>query len=87
MISIYMWIYVGAFLLFVELFTADFLFASLGISCLIASIVAFLGGGIVVQAVVFGISAIVIFLLTRSYNKDMLNSSRHSEEGKTKIRE
>ncbi len=80
LISAYIWLSVGILLLIVEIFTADFLFATMGISCLIASIPAFLGANLVVQVVVFAISATAIFATVRPFAKKLIQGKNHAKE-------
>ena len=80
MLAAYIWMSVGIFLLIIEIFTADFTFATLGIACLIASIPAFMGSGFVVQAVLFTISATVIFATIRPFVKKVIQGKNRAKE-------
>lgn len=71
---------VGIFLLVIEIFTVDFLFATMGIACLIASIPAFMGASITVQVVIFTISAAVIFASVRPFAKKLIQGKNHAKE-------
>ncbi len=76
----YIWMSVGILMLIIEIFTADFLFATLGISCLIASIPAFMGANIVAQVVVFTIAAVVMFVSVRPFAKKLIQGKNHARE-------
>lgn len=80
MLPAYIWMGVGILMLIIEIFTADFLFATIGIACLIASIPAYMGAGFVVQSVVFAISATVIFVSIRPMVKKFLQGKNHAKE-------
>jgi len=80
LIYAYIWMSVGILMLIVEIFTADFLFATMGISCLIASIPAFMGAGIVAQVVVFSISAVIMFVSVRPFAKKLIQGKNHAKE-------
>ena len=80
MLSAYMWLGVGIFCLIIEIFTADFLFATIGIACLIASVPAFMGAGFTVQAVIFAISGTVIFATVRPVVKKLIQGKNHAKE-------
>ena len=67
-------------MLIVEIFTADFLFASIGISCLIASIPAFMGAGIVAQTIVFAVSAVIFFVSIRPFVKKIIQGKNRAKE-------
>jgi len=76
----YIWLIVGILLLIIEIFTADFLFATIGISCLIASIPAFMGFNIIAQAVTFAIVATVIFITVRPFAIKVIQGKNHAKE-------
>jgi len=76
----YIWLIAGIVLLIVEVFTADFLFASIGISCLIASIPAFIGFSLGVQIATFAIAGIIIFALVRPFAQKVIQGKNHASE-------
>ncbi len=76
----YIFIILGVLFFIAELFTADFLFASIGLACLITSVFAFLGFSLYVQLVIFSLSIIIIFATIRPFVKKFL-------EGKNKAKE
>ena len=80
MLFAYIWLIIGILMLIVEIFTADFLFASIGISCLIASIPAFMGAGLVTQTIVFAISAIIFFATIRPIVKKIIQGKNRAKE-------
>lgn len=80
MLAAQIWTVVGVLLLIIEIFTADFMFASLGIACLIGGISAFMGAGFVVQVVVFAVSGVVIFITVRPFVKKVLQGENHARE-------
>jgi membrane protein implicated in regulation of membrane protease activity len=80
MLYAYIWLIAGILLLIVEVFTADFLFASIGISCLVASIPAFLGASGVAQVVTFVITAVIVFSVVRPFAKKVIQGKNHASE-------
>ncbi len=76
----YIWLIAGILLLIVEIFTADFLFASIGISCLIASIPAFIGASAGFQIATFAVAGIIIFALVRPFVKKVIQGKNHAGE-------
>ncbi|TRZ57072.1 MAG: NfeD family protein [Streptomycetaceae bacterium] len=63
--QIWMWLLAAGILLVVEMLTVDLLFASLAFSALLAAGAHWLGFGVVVQGVVFGVGAAGSLLLLR----------------------
>ncbi|HSA05610.1 MAG TPA: NfeD family protein [Candidatus Gastranaerophilales bacterium] len=76
----YIWLIAGITLLILEIFTADFLLASIGISCLIASIPAFLGTSIAAQITTFSITAIIVFATIRPFIQKIIQGKNHAKE-------
>ncbi len=76
----YIWLIAGILLLIAEVFTADFLFASIGISCLIASIPAFLGASFQFQIATFAIVGVIVFALVRPFAKRIIQGKNHARE-------
>lgn len=63
----HLWI-ISAFILFIaEIFTPGFLVACFGISCLVTSIVAYLGMGVKIQVLTFSVSTLVVFFGIRPF--------------------
>lgn len=80
MLATYIWMSVGLLCLIIEIFTADFLFATIGISCFIAGLPAYLGADIVVQVVVFAISSVIMFVSVRPFAKKLIQGKNHAKE-------
>ena len=59
------WVTIGGILLLAEFWTADLLFASLGISSLAAAVAGYFGGDWLVTAVVFAFVALLSILVLR----------------------
>ncbi len=76
----YIWLIAGILFLIIEVFTADFLFASIGISCLIAGIPAFIGFSPAVQITTFAIAAVIVFAMVRPFAKKLIQGKNHARE-------
>lgn len=61
------WMYFGILLMIIEIFTPGFVAACIGIGAFAASLVAGLGGGIVVQLLAFSIVCLLAFLYARPF--------------------
>lgn len=80
MLYTYVWLIVGVLLLIIEVFTADFLFASIGLACLTASIPAYMGLSLTVQTITFAISSVMIFAFVRPFAKKVIQGKNHAKE-------
>lgn len=76
-----LWLLLGVVLIVVELFTLSLVLGMLGVAALAAALVAFLGGGLVLQSVVFLVSAAALLVLLRPVARRHLMDSTSASVG------
>ena len=69
-----LWLVLGAVLIVVELLTLTLALGMLGVAALLASGVGFLGGGIVLQSLTFGVTSLGLLVFARPPVQRMLTS-------------
>ena len=65
--ALHIWIIIGIILSILEIFTAGFLIINFGIGAIIAGLAAFGGAGFKTQIIVFAISSLILFVLSRKF--------------------
>ncbi|MCD5406651.1 MAG: NfeD family protein [Desulfotomaculum sp.] len=75
-----MWLIMAVVLFIAEIFTPGFLLACLGVACLMAGLMAYLGLGLEVQIIAFSVSALAVFFGIRPLLK------KHSYFSESKLK-
>ncbi len=79
----HIWIIIGIILSILEIFTAGFLIINFGIGAIIAGLAAFGGAGLKTQLIVFAISSLILFVLSRKFASRFL--TKDEPEARTNV--